>query len=129
MTHVDRFETKMDLLPGMKVRARIVSQQPWGVFAQIIGYEDVPASIDVLAQFGAAMADSMFPEVGAEVDAVVTSAEGWDGHTRARLSIRPADLENFTRICNFCWTPVSLNPGDGGLVLNVGTNDGPGSFE
>jgi hypothetical protein len=29
------------------------------------------------------------------------------------------------RVCG----PITMNPGGGALVLNVGTNDGPGSFE
>ena len=75
------------LLPGQRVRARIVGQQPWGVFAKIIGY------------------------------------------TRVRLSIRPQDLESLTGWCDFCRQPVTLSPGGGGLVLEVRSNDGPGSHQ
>lgn len=41
------------LLPGQRVRAKIIDQQPWGVFAKIIGYGHVAASIDVLANLAA----------------------------------------------------------------------------
>jgi hypothetical protein len=35
------------LLPGQRVRARIVGQQPWGVFAKIIGYLRTRVVFDV----------------------------------------------------------------------------------
>jgi hypothetical protein len=110
------------VLPGQRVRAKIVSQQPWGVFAQIVGYEHVAASIDILAQFGGRPnreVEAMFPPIGAEIDAVVASVERWYGPTRVRLSIRPKDLESFTGWCDFCREPVTLSPG--------GRRPGPGS--
>ena len=33
------------VLPGQRVRAKIIGQQPWGVFAKIIGYEHVAEKI------------------------------------------------------------------------------------
>jgi hypothetical protein len=120
-----------DLLPGQRVRAKI-GQQPWGVFAKIIGYEHFAASIDILAQFGGRPnreVEAMFPSVGAEIDAVVIFVQRWDGPTRVRLSIRPGDLESLGGWCDFCREPVTLSPGGGCLVLEVRSNDGPGSHQ
>jgi hypothetical protein len=120
------------LLPGQRVQAKIIGQQPWGVFAKIIGCEHVHASIDILAQFGGLPnreVEAMFPRIGAEIDAVVASVQRWDGSTRVRLSIRPKDLDSFTGWCDFCREPVALSPGGSGLVLEVRSNDGPGSHQ
>lgn len=120
------------VLPGQRVRAKVTGQQPWGVFAKIIGYERVAASIDILAQFGGRPnheVEAMFPAVGTEVDAVVVDVQRWGGPAQVRLSIRPEDLTSFTRWCDFCREPVTLSPGGGGLVLEVRSNDGPGSHQ
>ena len=120
------------LLPGQRVRARIVGQQPWGVFAKIIGYKHVAASIDILAQFGGLPnreVEAIFPPIGAEIDAVVILVQRWDGPTRVRLSVRPEDLESLTGWCDFCRQQVTLSPGGGGLVLEVRSNDGPVSHQ
>jgi hypothetical protein len=60
------------VLPGQRVRAKIIGQQMWGVFAKIIGYEHVAASIDILAQFGGR------PNHEVEVSHLV----GWSGRRR-----------------------------------------------
>jgi hypothetical protein len=120
------------LLPGQRVRAKIIGQQPWGVFAEIIGHQHVPASIDIIAQFGGRPnreVEAMNPPIGAEIDAVVIDVRRWDGPTRIRLSIRPEDLESLTGWCDFCRGPVALSPGSGGLVLEVRSNDRPGSHQ
>lgn len=71
---MSRFETEsLALIPGLRVRAKVVSHQPWGVIAQIVGHEQVGASIDMLEQFGGtARGDelqALYPPVGAEIDA------------------------------------------------------------
>ena len=130
---MDRFETgSLALLPGQRVRARIVGHHPWGVSAKIIGYEHVGASIDMIELFGATLppaeVEAMFPPVGAEIDAVVQQIRRWNPPAWARLSIRPEDLELFRWPCDFCREPVTLSPGGGGLVLDVRSNNGPGSY-
>jgi hypothetical protein len=68
---MDRFEAEsMALLPGQRVRVRILSHHPWGVKAEIIGHEQVGASADLTGQSGAAVSPdklpAVFPRVGAE---------------------------------------------------------------
>lgn len=116
MLIMDRFEAEsMALLPGQRVRVRILSHHPWGVKAEIIGHEQVGASADLIGQPGAAVSPdelpSVFPRVGAEIDAVVQQVRRWDPPARVRLSIRPADLESFTWPCDFCGEPVILSAG------------------
>ena len=116
MLGMDRFETgSLALLPGQRVRARIVGHHPWGISAKIIGYEHVGASIDMIELFGATLpraeAEAMFPPVGAEIDAVVQQIRRWNPPAWARLSIRPEDLELFRWPCDFCREPVTLSPG------------------
>jgi hypothetical protein len=120
------------VLPGQRVRAKIIGQEPWGVFAKIIGYEHVAASIDILAQFGGRPnreVEAMFPAIGEELDAVVVDVRRWNGSTRVRLSIRPEDLNSLTGWCDFCREPVTLSPGSSGLILQVRSNDGPGCHQ
>jgi hypothetical protein len=110
----------------------IIGQQRWGVFAKIIGYEHVAASIDILAQFGGRPnheVEAMFPAIGTEIDAVVVDVRRWDGPTRVRLSIRPEDLTSFTGRCDFCQEPATLSPEGCGLVLEVRSTDGPSSHQ
>jgi hypothetical protein len=89
------------------------------------------ASIDMIEQFGATLppteVEAMSPPVGAEIGAVVQQVRRWGPPAWARLSIRPRDLELFRWPCDFCREPVTLSPGGGGLVLDVRSNDGPGS--
>jgi hypothetical protein len=130
---MERFETEsMALMPGQVVRAKILSHQQWGVTAEIAGHEGVGASIDLIAQFGHATADyaelkAMYPPVGAEVDAVVEYVLRWSRPALVRLSVRPADLVSFGMTCDFCGERAILSPGGDGLVLDVRSNDGPGS--
>jgi NACHT domain len=132
MLGMNRFETEsMALLPGQRVRARILGHHPWGVSAKIIGHEHVGASVDLIEQFGATLSptevEAMFPPIGVEIDAVVEQVRRWYPPAAVRLSIRPRDLELFTWPCDFCRAPVTLSAGGGGLVLDVRSNDGPGS--
>jgi hypothetical protein len=113
---MDRFETEsLALLPGQRVRARIVSHHAWGVGVQIIGHEHVDASADLIGQFGATVPpgemQAMFPHVGAEIDAVVQQVQRYRPPAWVRLSIRAADLESFTWPCDFCQKPVPLSAG------------------
>lgn len=130
---MDRFETEsLALLPGQQVRARILGRHPWGVIAEIVGYERVRASIDMIEQFGRtagsdAALNAMYPAIGSEIDAVVEQVRRWHPPAWVRLSIRPADLESFSWPCDFCGERVILSVGGDGLVLDVRSNDGPGS--
>ncbi len=131
---MERFETEsLAFLPGQRVRARILDHHPWGVTADITGYERVRASIDVIAQFGAtaggdyAALKAMFPAVGTEVDAVVEDVRRYNSPALVRLSLRPADFESFRRACDLCGQQTVLSAGGDGLVLDARSNDGPGS--
>lgn len=129
---MDRFETEsIALLPGQRVQAKILSRERWGVVAQIVGYEHIAASVDMIEQFGALrdpeLLEAMCPPVGSVIDAVVEQVRRWFPPAWVRLSIRPRDLELFMWPCGFCGKPVALSPGGGGLVLDVRSNDGPGS--
>ncbi|WP_222719636.1 hypothetical protein [Actinokineospora xionganensis] len=102
------------------------------MIVQIVGHEDVGASIDMIAQFGEMIGVdqdllALFPKVGTEIDAVVQHVRRWNSPAWVRLSIRPADLESFEWPCDFCGQLTTLSaPGDG-LVLDIRSNDGPGS--
>jgi hypothetical protein len=130
---VQRFEVEsLVLLPGQRVRARVLSHHPWGVIAEIIGYEHVSASVDMIQQFGATVRDpealrAMYPPVGSEIDAVVQEVDRYGPPAWARLSIHPEDLESFQRTCDFCGELAVLSIGGDGLTLDVRSNDGPGS--
>ncbi|WP_240796538.1 hypothetical protein [Streptomyces sp. RFCAC02] len=132
---MDRFETgSLGLMPGQKVRARVLSHHPWGVLVEIDGHENAgfSASIDMIAQFSRTTSShdellALFPPIGAEVDAVIERIRRWHPPVSVRLSIRPADLESLVRPCGFCGDGVTLSPGGDGLVLDSRSNDGPGS--
>lgn len=130
---MDRFETaSLPIMPGQRVRATVLSHHPWGLAARIIGHEQVGASVDMIAQFGRTTAGpeelrSLFPAVGTEIDAVVQEVRRWSPPAWVRLSIRPADLDSFSRPCDFCDQHAVLSVGGDGLVLDVRSNDGPGS--
>jgi hypothetical protein len=129
---VDRFDAAaVELLPGQRVRARVLSHEPWGVMVEIIGHEQVGASIDMAHMFGRPLTDresaKLAPAIGAEIDAVVQQVRRWHPPVWVRLSIRPSDLESFQWRCDFCADPTMLSPGGDGVVLDVRSNDGPGS--
>lgn len=105
---------------------------PWGVSVQIVGYEHLGASVDMIEQFGRTTPDheellKMYPPVGGEIDAVVEQIRRWNDPAWVRLSLRPADLDTFRWPCDFCGDPTTLSEGGDGLVLDVRSNDGPGS--
>ncbi len=130
---MDRFETaSLPIMPGQRVRATVLSHHPWGLIAQMIGHEQVGASVDMIEQFGRTTAGdeelkSLFPAVGTEIDAVVEQVRRRSTPAWVRLSIRPGDLASFSRRCDFCGEHAVLSPGGDGLVLDVRSNDGPGS--
>jgi hypothetical protein len=120
------------LIPGQRVRAEVVSHHPWGVGARILGHEPVVGSVDMIQLFARTTPDhdellAMFPPIGTEIDAVVQRVDRWRGPGQVRLSIRPADLESFRWICDFCGQQTVLSTGGDGLVLDSRSNDGPGS--
>ncbi|MFE7098421.1 hypothetical protein [Streptomyces erythrochromogenes] len=133
---VERFETgSLPLMPGQRVRAKVLSHQPWGVLVAIAGYEEagISASIDMIALYsgtgiGPEELTALFPPVGSEIDAVVQQARRDHPPASIRLSILPADLECFTWPCDFCGERTVVSPGGDALVLDVRSNDGPGSL-
>ncbi|WP_378305181.1 hypothetical protein [Actinomadura sediminis] len=133
MLFVERFETaSFALIPGERVRAKVVGHHPWGVIVKVVGHEDVGASIDMIQQFSRTVNSNeelldLYPAVGTEIDAVVEQVRRWYPPAWVRLSIRPADLESFTWPCDFCGAWATLSPGGDGLVMDVRSNDGPGS--
>ena len=132
---MERFETaSMALTPGQKVRAKLLGHHPWGVLVEILGHEDagLSASIDMIQQFGRTTRSheellALFPPIGSEINAVIEQIHRWHPPVAVRLSIRPANLESFEWVCDFCGEPTTLSPGGDALVLDVRSNDGPGS--
>ncbi len=132
---MDRFEAKsMTLMPGQKVRAKVLGHQPWGLLVEIIGYEGsgFSASIDMIEQFSRTTNSddelrALFPAVGSEIDAVIEQIRRYHSPVSVRLSIRPTDLESLHWWCDFCGERTTLSPGGDALVLDVRSNDGPGS--
>ncbi|WP_245240275.1 hypothetical protein [Streptomyces erythrochromogenes] len=133
---VERFETvSLALMPGQRVRAKVLSHQPWGLLVAIAGYEEagVSASVDMIALYsrttiGHEDLTALFPPVGSEIDAVVQQVRRYHRPASVRLSILPADLERFTWPCDFCGERTTVSPGGDALVLDVRSNDGPGSL-
>ncbi|WP_405427274.1 hypothetical protein [Streptomyces erythrochromogenes] len=133
---VERFETtSLPLMPGRRVRAKVLSHQPWGLLVAIAGYEDagISASVDMIALYsGTAIGHddllALFPPVGSEIDAVVQQVRRSHPPASIRLSILPADLECFTWPCEFCGERAVVSPGGDAVVLDVRSNDGPGSL-
>jgi hypothetical protein len=131
----ERFETKsLALMPGQAVQATVLSHHPWGVLVEIIGHEDagLSASIDMIQQFSRITGSydellARFPPVGSQINAVIEQIHRWHPPVSVRLSIRPADLESFDWPCDFCGERTTLSPGGDALVLDVRSNDGPGS--
>ena len=133
MSTVDRFETaSLALIPGQRVRAKVISHHPWGVIVKVIGHEDLGASIDMIEQFSRTVSSheellSLYPPVGTEINAVVQQVRRWHPPAWIRLSIRPADVESFAWPCDFCGEQATLSRGGYGVALEVRSNDGPGS--
>jgi hypothetical protein len=69
---MERFDVAaVELLPGQRVRIRVLSHQSWGVGVEIIGQESVGASVDMIQCFGGERmrreGAELTPAVGAEV--------------------------------------------------------------
>ncbi len=132
---MERFETEsLALMPGQKVRARVLGHHPWGVTVEIVGYENagLSASVDMIQQFSRTTSSygellELFPPTGSEIDAVIEQIGRWHPPVSVRLSIRAADLESLVWSCDFCGEPITLSPGGDALVLDSRSNDGPGS--
>ncbi|MET9988253.1 hypothetical protein CJI59_09580 [Streptomyces sp. Alain-F2R5] len=132
---MERFETEsLALMPGQKVRARVLAHHPWGVTVEIVGYENagLTASVDMIQQFSRTTSSydellGLFPPTGSQIDAVIEQISRWHPPVSVRLSIRPADLESLVWSCDFCGEPIELSPGGDALVLDSRSNDGPGS--
>jgi hypothetical protein len=131
----DRFETEsLALMPGQKVQAKVLSHHPWGLLVEIAGHEDagLSVSIDMIQQFARATSShdellARFPPIGSQIDAVIEQIRRWHPPVSVRLSIRPADLESLTSLCDFCGEQTTVSPGGDALVLDARSNDGPGS--
>jgi hypothetical protein len=132
---MERFETEsLALMPGQKVPVKVLSHHPWGVLVEIVGYESagLSASIDMIQQFSRTTSSydellARFPPVGSQIEAVIEQIHRWHPPVYVRLSIRPADLESLAWRCDFCGEPTTVSPGGDALVLDVRSNDGPGS--
>lgn len=132
---MERFETEsLGLMPGQHVRARVLSHHPWGVIVVIFGHEDlsISASIDMIELFGRSTRNHdallrLYPPVGSEVDAVIQQIHRWNPPVSVRLSIRPDDLESLKWRCDFCGEWATVSSGGDALILDVRSNDGPGS--
>ncbi|MFD9078496.1 hypothetical protein ACFQ7B_26580 [Streptomyces erythrochromogenes] len=133
---MERFETgSLPLMPGQRVRAKVLSHQPWGLLVAVAGYEEagISASVDMIALYSRTAIGrddllALFPPVGSEIDAVVQQVRRSHPPVSVRLSILPADLECFTWPCEFCGERTVVSPGGDALVLDVRSNDGPGSL-
>jgi hypothetical protein len=132
---MERFEAEsMTFMPGQSVRAKVLSHQPWGLLVEIVGYEGLglSASVDMIEHFSRSMSShddllALFPPIGAEIEAVIEQVRRWHPPVSVRLSIRPADLESFRWPCDFCGEAATVSLGGDALVLDVRSNDGPGS--
>ncbi|MFI7079589.1 hypothetical protein ACIBO1_20025 [Micromonospora sp. NPDC049903] len=119
-----------DLVSGIAVRATIVSHEPWGVMAEVLGHESVGASaaarfIDSSSGSSRALT-AEYPPVGEQVDAVVLEIERYDPPAWIRLTTRAADLRELRWPCGCCGQPTNLSPGGDGVTVDVRSSDGPG---
>lgn len=132
---MERFETEsLALMPGQRVRARVLSHHSWGVVVEIMGFENagLSASIDMIQQFSQTTSShdellALFPPIGSQLDAVIEQIRRWHPPVSVRLSIRPADLESLAWHCDFCGERIMLSPGGNALILDSRSHDGPGS--
>lgn len=69
-----------ELRQGETVQAMITSHQPWGITAELSGYEPVGASLDVIrrgSEPGVRRLAQELPPVGATVDLVIGEVRTW----------------------------------------------------
>ncbi|MGW4166604.1 hypothetical protein ACWEGX_06705 [Streptomyces chartreusis] len=70
-----------ELRQGETVQATITSHEPWGLMAELHGYEPVGASLDTIrrsSEPGVKRLTQELPPVGATVDLVVGRVRAWD---------------------------------------------------
>jgi hypothetical protein len=128
---VQRFDSvSCELVVGTAVRARIIGHEPWGVMAKVLGHEAVGASvdggfIDSPSGLWRAMPEE-YPPVGEEVDAVVQEIRRYHPPVWIRLTMRAADLHEFSWPCGCCGQLTILSPGGDGVTVDVRSSEGPG---
>ncbi|KIZ15695.1 hypothetical protein SNA_25520 [Streptomyces natalensis ATCC 27448] len=69
-----------ELQPGQVVQATITSHQPWGITANLIAYESVGASLDVIrrgSEPGVKALAQDLPPLGATIDLVIGELRSW----------------------------------------------------
>ncbi|MFE9191050.1 hypothetical protein ACFYL6_15685 [Micromonospora sp. NPDC007208] len=119
-----------DLVAGTAVRATIISHEPWGVMAEVLGHETVGASADagvIDSPSGAPRAlPEEYPPVGVQVEAVVQEIRRYHPPAWIRLTMRAADLREFSWLCGCCGQLTILSPGGDGVTVDVRSSDGPG---
>lgn len=128
---VQRFDSAGgDLMVGTAVQATIISHEPWGVMAEVLGHETVGASVDagvIDSPSGSPRAlPTEYPPVGEQVDAVVQEISRYHPPVWIRLTIRAADLGTFSWPCGFCGQLTILSPGGDGVTVDVRSSEGPG---
>ncbi|PWU60559.1 hypothetical protein DLE60_10460 [Micromonospora globispora] len=119
-----------DLVMGTAVRATIISHERWGVMAQVIGHETVGASVDagvIDSPSGSPRArPEEYPPVGGQVDAVVQEINRYHPPAWIRLTMRAANLREFSWTCGCCGQLTILSPGGDGVTVDVRSSEGPG---
>jgi hypothetical protein len=128
---VERFDSVgCDLVVGAAVRVTILSHENWGVMAEIVGHETVGASVD--SGFIDSPSDSPralpaeYPPVDDQVDAVVQEISRYHPPVWIRLTMRAADLREFSWPCGCCGQLTILSPGGDGVTVDVRSSEGPG---
>ncbi|MEV2238403.1 hypothetical protein [Micromonospora sp. NPDC049891] len=119
-----------DLVVGTAVRATIICHERWGVMAEVLGHETVGASVDagvIDSPSGAPRAlPEEYPPVGEQVDAVVQEISRYHPPVWIRLTMRAADLHEFSWPCGCCGQLTILSPGGDGVTVDVRSSEGPG---
>ncbi|WP_197698919.1 hypothetical protein [Micromonospora inositola] len=116
-----------DLVVGTAVRATVMSHEPWGVMAEVLGHETVGASVDagvIDSPSGAPRAlPEEYPPVGEQVDAVVQEISRYHPPVWIRLTMRAADLHKFSWPCGCCGQLTILSPGGDGVTVDVRSSE------
>ncbi|MFJ6950702.1 hypothetical protein [Micromonospora aurantiaca (nom. illeg.)] len=119
-----------DLVVGTAVRARVMSHERWGVMAEVLGHETVGASVDagfIDSPSGAPRAlPEEYPPVGEQVDAVVQEISRYHPPVWIRLTMRAADLREFSWPCGCCGQLTILSPGGDGVTVDVRSSEKAG---
>ncbi|MEU7980097.1 hypothetical protein AB0B63_16380 [Micromonospora sp. NPDC049081] len=119
-----------DLVVGIAVRATIISHERWGVMAEVLGHETVGASVDAgvidSPSGGPRALPEEYPLIGDQVDAVVQEISRYHPPVWIRLTMRVADLQEFSWPCGCCGRLTILSPGGDGVTVDVRSSEGPG---